>query len=620
MNLFKKYFVGFTIMVVIVFLFDVHLANADYFTFMSGNGSGCTVIGNINLDKTEYIVGEPIVTSAEFTSIGCASSTNFINAYDINNQTWPVYVVTNDILNPNPPSRTFYPSGYNPAPIPGSYTVNFYIQVNDYNGIVIANSKAVNYTVVSASTSIPTLSNATASYTATTATLGANVDLLGIPSALIPARYRGFCYGTVANPNWTNANSTCVTEGGYTAGAYSKEISGLNSGTKYYYRGYATNPAGTGYSAEKFFTTSAIVPTVTLIKDVDDYKNLVRYYDTTDTATGYLSAYVDYLPNTGDHCHIILNGEKKEPPWQTFSNFQGWQDFDVNNLNAPDNNDIYQLKCYNASEASLLGAQSLEVSFNTQSGTMTTSGNVNSCIIPYLRSTCSIVTSWTTTNPRDGTTTYPEGASLPGIAPSDIGNSVAMTFSGVGIIANNATSGTTALSFINAVDGENGTSTLSSPAENTIASKQITLNCQISTKWNGSVCFNALPVVSAGLDRTIDTNTYTIPVNQATATDDGPGLLTLLWVNTAKPNGATVSISNDNTKTPTFNGLTLGGEYKFKLTATNSIQSNFDEMVIIKNAPGYFSVMASAGTGGSVDPTGRSVASGSTTTFNVTPC
>jgi Tfp pilus assembly protein PilV len=97
---------------------------------------------------------------------------------------------------------------------------------------------------------VPTVTTPTvASITTTSATLGANVTSAGSPS---PITARGTCWGTSANPV-----TNCTAEGGLTTGVFTQSRTGLTSGTLYYYRGYATNSTGTGYSADGTFTTTA---------------------------------------------------------------------------------------------------------------------------------------------------------------------------------------------------------------------------------------------------------------------------------------------------------------------------------------------------------------------------
>lgn len=111
---------------------------------------------------------------------------------------------------------------------------------------------------------VPTVTTPTvASITNTTATLGANVTSTGVPYSISS---RGTCWGTTALPT-----TNCVAEGNTTTGVFTQARTGFTSGTPYYYRGYAVNTTGTGYSLDGTFTTgascsvaSAVVGTPTL--------------------------------------------------------------------------------------------------------------------------------------------------------------------------------------------------------------------------------------------------------------------------------------------------------------------------------------------------------------------
>jgi len=63
---------------------------------------------------------------------------------------------------------------------------------------------------------------------------------------------RGVCWNTLPQPNINNS----ITTNGSGDGSFTSEISGLERGTKYYVRAYATNENGTGYGNEIEFTTS----------------------------------------------------------------------------------------------------------------------------------------------------------------------------------------------------------------------------------------------------------------------------------------------------------------------------------------------------------------------------
>ena len=104
----------------------------------------------------------------------------------------------------------------------------------------------------------PTVTSPTfADVTDTTATLGGNVTDAG--SAAVTSR--GVEWGTTPGGPYPNS----VPEGAGGTGIFTVPVSGLPSATTIYFRAWATNTAGTGFSAENNFTTAtpASPPTVT---------------------------------------------------------------------------------------------------------------------------------------------------------------------------------------------------------------------------------------------------------------------------------------------------------------------------------------------------------------------
>ena len=94
--------------------------------------------------------------------------------------------------------------------------------------------------------SAPTVrTTAVSNITRTTATSGVTIDSDG--NATITAS--GVVWSTSASPDATVVGATKTTDG-------SGAITGLNSGTTYYVRAYATNSAGTSYGSELTFSTT----------------------------------------------------------------------------------------------------------------------------------------------------------------------------------------------------------------------------------------------------------------------------------------------------------------------------------------------------------------------------
>ncbi|NTW31740.1 MAG: DNRLRE domain-containing protein [Bacteroidetes bacterium] len=132
----------------------------------------------------------------------------------------------------------------------GNETFNRLMISSNEGGINQSPYLSVTYT----SPVIPTVISPTVtSITSSSAVLGANVTSDG-GAAIIT---RGTCWGTSASPT-----TNCVAEGGTTTGVFTHARTGLHSGTFVYYRGYATNIIGTGYSADGNFTTSSPSPAI----------------------------------------------------------------------------------------------------------------------------------------------------------------------------------------------------------------------------------------------------------------------------------------------------------------------------------------------------------------------
>ena len=136
-------------------------------------------------------------------------------------------------------SRTFRIYGYNGAGSPSANTANWRIDDLKIMGYV---------------KSVPQLSTPTASAIGTSsATLGATITSDG--GNVITSR--GTVYGTSASPT-----GNVLPEGGTSVAAFSHSRVSLTPNTLYYFRGYAINSIGTGYSPDGTFTTIHNAPTI----------------------------------------------------------------------------------------------------------------------------------------------------------------------------------------------------------------------------------------------------------------------------------------------------------------------------------------------------------------------
>ncbi|OGL60756.1 hypothetical protein A3E96_02035 [Candidatus Uhrbacteria bacterium RIFCSPHIGHO2_12_FULL_46_13] len=95
--------------------------------------------------------------------------------------------------------------------------------------------------------SAPIVTSSTKSnITTTSATLGANVTSTG--GSTINAY--GTCWALTANPTLSTGDCVAACSSGCLTGIFTHSRSGFTANTLYYYRGYATNSVGTGYSAD----------------------------------------------------------------------------------------------------------------------------------------------------------------------------------------------------------------------------------------------------------------------------------------------------------------------------------------------------------------------------------
>jgi hypothetical protein len=109
--------------------------------------------------------------------------------------------------------------------------------------------------VVGVQAAAPTVTTTTiTAITSTTASSGGNVT----DSGGVPVTARGVCWSTSSDP--TTADS--ITIDGTGEGVFVSSITGLNPGTAYHVRAYATNSEGTSYGDDSTFTTLT-TPTVT---------------------------------------------------------------------------------------------------------------------------------------------------------------------------------------------------------------------------------------------------------------------------------------------------------------------------------------------------------------------
>ena len=129
----------------------------------------------------------------------------------------------------------------------------------------------------------PTITSPTsASITANSVVLGGNITDLGCNSVTT----RGVEYSTTNN--FENGVGTIVSETGtYATGTFTLDVTGLTSGTTYYYKVFATSSSGTSYSLQGTFTTSAISAAVASTATGVDATSFTATWNAVTGATSY---------------------------------------------------------------------------------------------------------------------------------------------------------------------------------------------------------------------------------------------------------------------------------------------------------------------------------------------
>ncbi len=136
-----------------------------------------------------------------------------------------------------------------------SIGTTYYVRTFATNNVGTSYGYQITFSTLSASSPLMAATTAVSAITTSTASSGGTVSSDGNATIIV----RGVCWNTAINP--TTLNSKSIDTG--TIGAFSSNLTGLSSGTKYYVRAYATNSVGTSYGTEVSFTTQSL-PTITV--------------------------------------------------------------------------------------------------------------------------------------------------------------------------------------------------------------------------------------------------------------------------------------------------------------------------------------------------------------------
>lgn len=126
-----------------------------------------------------------------------------------------------------------------------------------------------------------------ADITQTSASSGGTV----IADGASPVSTRGVCWSESPAPDISGSHS----EEGSGSGSFTSNISGLQPGTIYYIRAYATNAAGTAYSQESYFSTIAVPSVSASLSQLPDFGNIIL--GQSSAAQSFIVAGTDLVAN-----------------------------------------------------------------------------------------------------------------------------------------------------------------------------------------------------------------------------------------------------------------------------------------------------------------------------------
>jgi len=265
----------------------------------SGNGTGsgvlyvCTSTNTWTVYYTPYTYPHPLVTGAQLNALSPSCSPSSGAVPQTVTCTNPNSGTTVMCYAVNPTNPATDGTGVN-CSTGTKYTTSLSISSAETLNVIAGvagqlDSSIVSYTYTSGAVA-PTVTTTTAtSITFTSALSGGTVTTNGGASVTS----EGVCYGTSSNPT-----TPCTSDG--TATPFTSSLTGLNPGTTYYYRAFATNSAGTAYGSNLSFSTLTNCPNPTSV-GIYTFCN-EGYWDIASTTTNT----VNLAPYPGNGVEIFV--------------------------------------------------------------------------------------------------------------------------------------------------------------------------------------------------------------------------------------------------------------------------------------------------------------------------
>ncbi len=217
----------------------------------------------------------PVITVTSLTAFGnvCINTTTAANSFTINGTNLSTADVTVGVLAGFTYSTTVggtYTTTLTLTQPGGTYSQDVFVKfsplaVQSYNGNIPVNGAGIAAVVnvpasgAGVNTAATVTSGSSSAITATTATVAGSITDNGCSAVTA----YGIEYSTT--PGFPNGTGTAAASTNISGGNFSAALSGLATGTTFYYHAYATNAGGTSYGTEQSFTTlTPAISTTTL--------------------------------------------------------------------------------------------------------------------------------------------------------------------------------------------------------------------------------------------------------------------------------------------------------------------------------------------------------------------
>lgn len=282
---------------------------------VSNAGGGAATV-NVPVSGTGILPPTPLINASGLAGFGnvCVNATAGPNSFIINASNLTNADITVGPLAGFSFSTTAtgtYTNSLTLTQPGGTYTQQVFVQftptaIQSYDGnIAVGGGGAPSIDVAavgSGSNNPPVVTSGTAVVTPITATVAGLINNNGCTAVT--------AYGVAYSLTSGFTTGTMVNSSNLSAGSFTASLSGLTPATTYYYKAFATNSGGTGYGAERSFTTETPVLNATALTAFGDIclNNISAANSFTISSTGLNSSNITVGPRAGYAFSTAQNG------------------------------------------------------------------------------------------------------------------------------------------------------------------------------------------------------------------------------------------------------------------------------------------------------------------------